>query len=34
MDSDRPGILIRKKLFELLRRHGEEEQHRGMTAIR
>lgn len=28
MDSDRPGMLIRKKLFELLRRHGEEEVHR------
>jgi len=27
MDSDRPGMLIRKKLFELLRRHGEEEVH-------
>jgi phenylpropionate dioxygenase-like ring-hydroxylating dioxygenase large terminal subunit len=32
MDSDRPGILIRKKLFELLRRHGEEEVHRGSPA--
>ena len=29
MDSDKPGMLIRKKLFELLRRHGEEEVHRG-----
>ena len=29
MDSDRPGMLIRKKLFELLRRHGEEEVHKG-----
>lgn len=28
MDSDRLGILIRKKLFELLRRSGEEEVHR------
>jgi phenylpropionate dioxygenase-like ring-hydroxylating dioxygenase large terminal subunit len=27
MDSDRPGMLIRKKLFELLRRNGEEEVH-------
>ena len=33
MDSDRPGMLIRKKLFELLRRHGEEEMHRGKAAI-
>lgn len=32
MDSDRPGILIRKKLFELLRRHGEEEVHRSSPA--
>ena len=29
MDSDRPGMMIRKRLFELLRRHGEEEVHRG-----
>lgn len=28
MDSDRPGILIRKKLMELLARHGEAEIHR------
>jgi phenylpropionate dioxygenase-like ring-hydroxylating dioxygenase large terminal subunit len=28
MDSDRPGILIRKKLMELLARHGEAEMHR------
>lgn len=27
MDSDRPGILIRKKLMELLARHGEAEVH-------
>ncbi len=27
MDSDRPGILIRRKLMELLARHGESEQH-------
>jgi phenylpropionate dioxygenase-like ring-hydroxylating dioxygenase large terminal subunit len=33
MDSDRPGMLIRKHLFELLRRHGEEEVHRGNIAI-
>ncbi len=32
MESDRPGILIRRKLFELLRRHGEEEVHRGGAA--
>jgi hypothetical protein len=28
MDSDRPGILIRKQLMELLARHGEDEVHR------
>ena len=28
MDSDRPGILIRKKLMELLAKHGEAEVHR------
>ena len=28
MDSDRPGILIRRKLMELLTRHGEAEVHR------
>jgi phenylpropionate dioxygenase-like ring-hydroxylating dioxygenase large terminal subunit len=28
MDSDRPGMLIRKKLMELLARHGEAEIHR------
>ena len=28
MDSDRPGILIRRKLMELLTRHGEAEIHR------
>ena len=28
MDSDRPGILIRRKLMELLTRHGELEVHR------
>lgn len=33
MESDRPGMLIRKKLFELLRRHGEDEVHRGTIAI-
>jgi len=29
MESDRPGMLIRKQLMELLRRHGEQEIHRG-----
>jgi phenylpropionate dioxygenase-like ring-hydroxylating dioxygenase large terminal subunit len=29
MDSDRPGSLIRKKLLELLLKHGEQEVHRG-----
>jgi phenylpropionate dioxygenase-like ring-hydroxylating dioxygenase large terminal subunit len=29
MDSDRPGILIRRKLIELLTRHGEVEVHGG-----
>lgn len=29
MESDRPGMLIRKKLLELLTRHGEREIHRG-----
>jgi phenylpropionate dioxygenase-like ring-hydroxylating dioxygenase large terminal subunit len=28
MDSDRPGILIRRKLMELLAQHGETEVHR------
>ena len=28
MDSDRPGILIRRKLMELLTRHGEVEVHK------
>jgi phenylpropionate dioxygenase-like ring-hydroxylating dioxygenase large terminal subunit len=28
MDSDRPGMLIRKQLMELLARHGESEVHR------
>lgn len=31
MDSDRPGMLIRKKLMELLAAHGETEVHRGST---
>jgi hypothetical protein len=29
MDSDRPGMLIRKLLMELLSAHGEAEVHRG-----
>ena len=29
MTSDRPGMLIRKQLMELLARHGESEVHRG-----
>jgi phenylpropionate dioxygenase-like ring-hydroxylating dioxygenase large terminal subunit len=33
MDSDRPGMLIRKKLMELLARHGEAEVHRGTTTM-
>jgi hypothetical protein len=28
MDSDRPGLLIRKKLMGLLAAHGEQEVHR------
>ena len=28
MGSDRPGILIRRKLMQLLTRHGEAEIHR------
>jgi phenylpropionate dioxygenase-like ring-hydroxylating dioxygenase large terminal subunit len=32
MDSDRPGILIRRKLMELLAAHGEAEVHRGSVA--
>jgi phenylpropionate dioxygenase-like ring-hydroxylating dioxygenase large terminal subunit len=31
MDSDRPGTLIRKKLFGLLRQSGEEEVHAGSS---
>jgi phenylpropionate dioxygenase-like ring-hydroxylating dioxygenase large terminal subunit len=33
MDSDRPGMLIRKKLMELLARHGEVEVHRGSAQV-
>jgi len=32
MDSDRPGMMIRKRLMELLARHGEQEVHRGSTS--
>jgi phenylpropionate dioxygenase-like ring-hydroxylating dioxygenase large terminal subunit len=32
MDSDRPGMLIRKQLMELLAAHGESEVHRGSMA--
>jgi phenylpropionate dioxygenase-like ring-hydroxylating dioxygenase large terminal subunit len=32
MDSDRPGILIRRQLMALLARHGEAEVHRGSVA--
>ena len=32
MDSDKPGMLIRKQLLELLARHGEAEVHRGVAA--
>lgn len=32
MDSDRPGILIRRKLMELLAAHGEAEVHRASLA--
>jgi len=34
MPSDRPGMLIRKKLMELLAAHGEAEVHRGCLPIR
>ncbi|HEY8359636.1 MAG TPA: Rieske (2Fe-2S) protein, partial [Ramlibacter sp.] len=29
MPSDKPGLVIRKQLLDLLRAHGEEEIHRG-----
>jgi hypothetical protein len=32
MPSDKPGLVIRKQLLELLRAHGEEEIHRGNVA--
>ena len=34
MDSDRPGLLIRKKLMELLTTHGEVEVHRGSSPLK
>jgi phenylpropionate dioxygenase-like ring-hydroxylating dioxygenase large terminal subunit len=33
MESDKPGMLIRKRLFELLTQHGEAEVHRGNLTI-
>jgi phenylpropionate dioxygenase-like ring-hydroxylating dioxygenase large terminal subunit len=33
MDSDKPGMLIRKKLMELLAAHGEAEVHRGTATM-
>lgn len=32
MPSDKPGLVIRKQLLDLLRAHGEEEVHRGSPA--
>ena len=32
MPSDKPGLVIRKQLLDLLRAHGEEEIHRGNLA--
>ena len=32
MPSDRPGMIMRKRLLELLRKHGEEEQPREHVA--
>ncbi|HIV70992.1 MAG TPA: aromatic ring-hydroxylating dioxygenase subunit alpha [Candidatus Aquabacterium excrementipullorum] len=34
MDSDRPGMLIRKKLMALLAQHGEAEVHRGLPGVK
>jgi phenylpropionate dioxygenase-like ring-hydroxylating dioxygenase large terminal subunit len=34
MASDKPGLVIRKMLLELLREHGEEEIHRGNIPIK
>ena len=33
MESDKPGMLIRKHLMQLLARHGEAEVHRGMKVV-
>jgi len=33
MESDKPGMLIRKRLFELLSQHGEAEVHRGNVTV-
>jgi phenylpropionate dioxygenase-like ring-hydroxylating dioxygenase large terminal subunit len=33
MPSDRPGIIMRRRLLELLREHGEEEVHGGAAAV-
>jgi 5S rRNA maturation endonuclease (ribonuclease M5) len=33
MDSDRPGMLIRKHLMQLLSKHGEAEVHRAMKVV-
>jgi phenylpropionate dioxygenase-like ring-hydroxylating dioxygenase large terminal subunit len=33
MESDKPGIMIRRHLMQLLARHGESEVHRGMRTV-
>ncbi len=33
MPSDKPGLVIRRQLLELLRAHGEEEIHRGSPEV-
>jgi hypothetical protein len=33
MPSDRPGMLMRKRLFALLREHGEEEISNAVPAV-
>jgi hypothetical protein len=33
MPSDKPGLVIRKQLLDLLRAHGEEEVHRGSPVV-
>ena len=33
MDSDKPGMLIRKRLMAILQAHGEEEVHRGLPGV-